>query len=238
MSMLDPAEKKPVRRLITEMVLVFLLFIPFPLYFIPGAVGSTNLTPVQMVVYIVMAVPQIGILIYLLTLQKVPLPAFGIKKPRWSSLGWAMIGLGGAFISMFAVSYASYLLPEGMREVLFKQSPYAITSPAEIPLMVVFCFFVGYREELLFRSYLIPRLGELGVKPVWAIVGTSLVFGLAHWNQGLLGVAATALIGASFGVIFVLRKDLHSVAWGHALYDIGVFLLILVRPYLEQFLKK
>ncbi|MBN2352413.1 MAG: CPBP family intramembrane metalloprotease [Spirochaetales bacterium] len=237
MSMVEPDKKKSIRSLITEMALVFLLFIPFPIYFIPGAVGSTTPSPIQMVVYIIMAVPQMGLLVYILSLQKVPLPAYGIKKPRWSSLGWALIGLGGAFISMSAVAYASYLLPEGVRESLFKQAPFAITSPEEIPLMIAFCIFVGYREELLFRSYLIPRLGELGVKPVWAIVGTSLVFGLAHWNQGLLGVAATALIGASFGVIFVLRKDLHAVAWGHALYDIGVFLLMLVRPYFEQFLK-
>ena len=103
--------------------------------------------------------------------------------------------------------------------------------------MVVFCLAVGYREELLFRSYFITRLGELGVKPVWAVVGTSLVFGLAHWNQGLIGVAATALIGASFGAIFAFRKDLHAVAWGHALYDTGVFLLILLRPYAEHFIK-
>jgi membrane protease YdiL (CAAX protease family) len=135
---------------------------------------------------------------------------------------------------MMTLSALSFLLPEGARDGLFKQSPLAIASPLEIPLMIGFCLVVGYREELLFRAYLIPRLGELGVKPVWAVVGTSLVFGLAHWNEGLLGMAGTAVIGALFGVIFAYRKDLHAVAWGHALYDIGVFLLMLARPSLEQ----
>jgi membrane protease YdiL (CAAX protease family) len=222
------------RRKILEMALVLLLFIPFPLYFLPGAGDSSTPIVVQMVAYIVYAVPQIGLLIYILYLQKAPWDVFGLKRPRWSTVGWALIGLGGAFLTMMTATLASSLLPEGVREELLKQSPLKIASPAEIPLMVVFCIAVGYREELLFRAYFIPRLGELGVKPVWAVLGTSLVFGMAHFNQGWIGVATTAVIGASFGVIFTLRRDLHAVAWGHACYDIMVFLFSLLSPGLPK----
>jgi membrane protease YdiL (CAAX protease family) len=223
-------DQTSVRRKIFEMALVFLLFIPFPLYFIPGmADGSAPIT-LQMISYIVLSIPQIGVLAYILHLQKPNWADFGMKRPRWSTVACALIGLGGAILTILLVMLLSALLPEGTRENLLKQTPLKITSPIEIPLMIAFCITVGYREEILFRAYFIPRLGEIGIKPVWAIIGTSLVFGMAHYNQGILGVVTIFAIGAFFGTVFALRKDLHAVAWAHALYNISVFLFSFLIP--------
>jgi membrane protease YdiL (CAAX protease family) len=219
------------RRKILEMALVFLLFIPLPLYFIPGAAeASQQASPqasaaivIQMISYIIMTIPQIGVLLYVLFLQKTPLTAFGMKRPTAATFGWMAIGWGGALLTMMMFLSLFSLFPEGVRENLLREQPLKISSPAEIPLMVLFCLAVGYREELIFRSYLFTRLGELGVKPAWAIAGISVVFGAAHFSQGVLGMATTCAIGVFFGVMYSLRQDLHAVAGAHALYNITLF---------------
>jgi membrane protease YdiL (CAAX protease family) len=205
-----------------------------PLYFLPGLSEAATPIPIQMIAYIALTVPLIGLVVYLIFIQKEAWADFGFKKPRWSTVGWAFIGLSGAFLTMMFVMMLTAYLPQSVRDSLLKPSALKISSPWEIPLMIAFCIAVGYREELLFRAYFIPRLGQIGVKPVWAVLGTSLVFGMAHFNQGLIGVATTFAIGASFGALFAYRKDYHAVAWAHALYDISIFLITLVTPNLVK----
>ena len=56
----------------------------------------------------------------------------------------------------------------------------------------------GYCEELFFRSYLLRRLGQVGLPPKWAAIGLGLIFGLGHGYQGPVGLVSASLLGLFF----------------------------------------
>ena len=85
----------------------------------------------------------------------------------------------------------------------------------------------GYAEELFFRSYLLRRLEEAGLKPAWAAAASSLLFGAAHASQGLIGIVSTILIGLWFAYRWRKGRNIHELAIGHGLYDAAVFSILL-----------
>jgi membrane protease YdiL (CAAX protease family) len=70
--------------------------------------------------------------------------------------------------------------------------------------------FVAFGEEMLFRAFLIAGLAGLfsNLKARWvlALTGSSLLFGLAHYDWGLAGVIETTMVGLILGSIY-LRSD-------------------------------
>jgi membrane protease YdiL (CAAX protease family) len=212
------------RRIILEILLISSLFFPLPLFFLPDLQTNAPAITSQMVGYISGSVPQILVLLYIIFLQHEPLERYGVKRPGRATFGWMGVSLAAALAVMIAVMSIYSLLPQAVRDNLLKEQPIAVSSYAELPLTALFCLAVGYREELFFRAYLMTRLGELGIKPVWTILGTSVIFGMAHFNQGLLGVLTTGGIGLIFAAVFNARKDLHTVAGAHALYNFTLFL--------------
>jgi membrane protease YdiL (CAAX protease family) len=83
---------------------------------------------------------------------------------------------------------------------------------------------VGISEELLARSYLIPRLERI-LRRTWAAVLISaIVFGLLHWQRGVFSVWSAFLMGLVYGVAFAWSRRLWPVAMAHAVYDFSAFL--------------
>lgn len=66
---------------------------------------------------------------------------------------------------------------------------------------------VAFGEELLFRGFLINALGRLlqqtRASKVVAVVGSSVIFGLAHLAWGWMGVLETTLFGLVLGIAYV-----------------------------------
>lgn len=183
--------------------------------------------------YLSTAVPQIFIIVYLLRVQHEPLADYGIIKPKASTWGWAAVAFVLALFIMFAVILVYSLLPETIREGLLREQQFSVASYAELPLALLFCLAVGYREELFFRAYLGTRLGQLGVKPVWTVLGTSLIFGMAHFGQGLFAIFTTFAIGLVFGLFFNAKKDLHLVALAHTFYNFTLITISLAGRNLQ-----
>ncbi len=69
-------------------------------------------------------------------------------------------------------------------------------------------------EEMLFRALLIGGFST-AVNP-WAMaIASSLVFGLMHSPQGLLGVILTGLVGMLFATVFIITGSLFTVIVAH-----------------------
>jgi membrane protease YdiL (CAAX protease family) len=91
----------------------------------------------------------------------------------------------------------------------------------------VISLLAGVGEELLFRGIL-QRLLSDWLGELWAIVLTSVVFGLAHLITPLYGLLA-ALVSAFLGWLFIRYENLAVPMVTHAMYDF-VALAYLVRP--------
>jgi len=91
--------------------------------------------------------------------------------------------------------------------------------------VVAMWFTAGFFEEFLWRGYLMNRLVDLQgnkTKLAWVIslVGSAIIFGLAHTYQGLGGVIKISAVGLLFGAAFLtVRRNLWPVIIAHAVLN-------------------
>ncbi len=91
--------------------------------------------------------------------------------------------------------------------------------------LIVVWITAAFVEELLFRGYLINRLVDLQGGATWltwvvALVGSALIFGLPHFDQGAEGMIHTGAIGFVFGLAFLATgRKLWPVVLSHGLID-------------------
>ncbi len=88
--------------------------------------------------------------------------------------------------------------------------------------------FVGFLEEVLFRGLLLHALLRKG-RPVWAVIVTSLTFGLGHVASLFIGQSSTdtalqiinaTLVGLLFTLVVIATGSLQAVIVAHILYNI------------------
>lgn len=88
-----------------------------------------------------------------------------------------------------------------------------------LPVVAVF-------EELLFRAALVGAFAAGFDVPVAAlVVGSSVVFGLAHAAQGRVGMAVTGLLGVVLATAFVLTGSLVVVVVAHYVVNAAEFVV-------------
>jgi membrane protease YdiL (CAAX protease family) len=140
-------------------------------------------------------------------------------------------------VLLFVPFYFGVIAMEHVLQTLGLSAPseppaYLIPStPAEYPLALVFLVVVAIAEETVFRGYLILRLGAISGRG-GAVVLSSLIFALGHGYQGTLGIAAIAVIGAAFALVYLWRGSLVAPMVMHFLQDfVGVMLIPLLSPH-------
>lgn len=108
----------------------------------------------------------------------------------------------------------------------------ALANPLYLLAMTTILSFVvaGCREEL-WRTAALASLRNLlpdhwteTARWVWAIVLSSIVFGLGHIYQGGLGVVLTALLGAGLGVVTWRHRSIWPSVFAHGFIDATSFL--------------
>lgn len=90
----------------------------------------------------------------------------------------------------------------------------------------------SFGEEVIYRGFLITRLAEMGRqgRAAWrvAVVASAVVFGLAHFSWGIVGVVQTAFMGLALGIAYlVTTRNLGSLVLAHAYVDT----LLLLQMY-------
>ncbi len=89
----------------------------------------------------------------------------------------------------------------------------------------------SFGEEVVYRAFLINRISELG----WggkkgegiAVVISAIVFGLAHYSWGPMGIVQTAFMGLVLGLCYVaLKKRLWILVLAHVYLDTLLLLQI------------
>ena len=90
---------------------------------------------------------------------------------------------------------------------------------------------VAFGEEMLFRGFLTNMLAEVfpHSKARWAfaLVGSSLVFGLAHFSWGLAGIIETIIFGFIMGFVYLRSgRNLWVTIIAHGIANTVSFILI------------
>jgi membrane protease YdiL (CAAX protease family) len=81
----------------------------------------------------------------------------------------------------------------------------------------------GVREEVQ-RGFVLHRFGRYLGGAGWGVAIYSVLFGLGHFEQGIDAMIATALLGALWGTIYLLRGSIVAPMVSHAGFNLGQLL--------------
>jgi hypothetical protein len=98
--------------------------------------------------------------------------------------------------------------------------------PAAIWSMIA----AGFGEETVFRGYMFERLSKLfgtgTIKKSLIVLDASILFGLAHYDQGIAGVEQATVTGLVFGTMFAVTKKIWFVMFAQAVFDLTALAMI------------
>ncbi|HEX5181814.1 MAG TPA: CPBP family intramembrane glutamic endopeptidase [Allosphingosinicella sp.] len=89
----------------------------------------------------------------------------------------------------------------------------------------------GLGEELFFRLMLPLLIVEVGGGAILAFVAAGLIFGLVHFYQGWVGIAATTVIGFVFAGLYLASGTIWAPVILHALMNLNSLWL---QPLLSE----
>jgi uncharacterized protein len=96
-------------------------------------------------------------------------------------------------------------------------------------LIVKSMIFVGMGEELVWRGYFFERLKKITGVGTWAVIISSILFGLWHYpiGQNILQVIMVTGLGLIYGFARLKVKDCSTLATGiaHGLHDAVILVL-------------
>ncbi|WP_033958469.1 CPBP family intramembrane glutamic endopeptidase [Psychroserpens jangbogonensis] len=92
----------------------------------------------------------------------------------------------------------------------------------------------SFGEEVIYRAFLINRISELGITSktgrVIVVIISAVVFGLAHYSWGIMGIVQTSFMGLALGCSYVyLKKRIWVLILAHAYMDT----ILMVQLYLR-----
>ncbi len=97
--------------------------------------------------------------------------------------------------------------------------------------IAVSLLYAGLAEELIYRGFLLNRLialiGNQSYAVTVGVLVSSVVFGLAHSYQGIVGILTSGTIGLILAIVYLeFKKNLWIVIITHAIIDIVAAILI------------
>jgi len=93
----------------------------------------------------------------------------------------------------------------------------------------------SFGEEVIYRAFLINRISELGQNTkkatVVAIVLSSIIFGLVHYDWGPMGIVQTGFMGLALAICYIkFKKRLWILVLAHAYMDT----ILMIQMYLAS----
>jgi membrane protease YdiL (CAAX protease family) len=162
----------------------------------------------------------------------------GLRRPRsWlSTIGLALlIGIGYQVLDILLIAP---LLQKQTGEAVDLSQFSSIQGNLLLLIvsLVVSWTLAAFIEEMFFRGYLLNRIldfaGRERIGMAIALIINALIFGAAHYYQGITGVVDTALAGLVLGIFyFVSGRNLWLPILTHGIIDTTGFLLIYLGLY-------
>lgn len=163
-----------------------------------------------------------ALLAWVLIVERRQLSSIGIRRPGWSTAGWALV-LTVALMASVMLSYALILPAFGLE---FNQATTKSITDLSIASQLAIFVRAAVVEELLFRGYPMERLLELtGSKWIAALVPGALFIGGHYWSWGAGQLIVVAFATLILSLFYLWRRDLISLMLAHFATDFIGFTL-------------
>ncbi len=101
-----------------------------------------------------------------------------------------------------------------------------LNRPHIFVLYILFVVWIGaaFGEELFFRGFVMNNISEVfgSTSSAWliALIGQSVLFGLAHGYQGVIGIGLTGSVGLTLGVVYLIgHRTMLPLIFAHGFVD-------------------
>jgi len=197
-----------------EPLLLFaVLFLPALLQQENASVSVFFSSLTSMLIYLLIIIPQILFILYFFKLKKEDTANTGLVKIRLSILPSSI------FYTMLLLVTSNLIVLLFNKAGIVPSSESFSAVKTMLPLYLAVSLATGYREELFFRSCLLPAIMTDTISPVFSVAGVSLLFSLCHISQGYPGVAVSFAGSIILSVIFLKHRNIHINALTHALFN-------------------
>ncbi len=149
--------------------------------------------------------------------------AFRLPTSKSGYLKGAGVSVGILFTVLVVFAIVSTLVAQilGLSQ---QELPDSISLTQYIYLLTVSWVSAAFGEELFCRGFLMNNLASLfgSGRAAWgaALILQAGLFGIAHYDQGLLGVIVTGTVGLTFGVFYLLcKRNLIPLIIAHGLVN-------------------
>jgi len=154
----------------------------------------------------------------------------GGTQQQLEAIGWGLVATGPLVLGLVAIDRIPFGPLSRLRELTEEVVLQMFRRASALQLAVV-SIAAGFGEELLFRGLVQAGLSSLiggPLAPWLALAAASVMFGVCHWLNTTYALLAV-LVGAYFGLLFLLTGNLWTPIIAHAAYDL-LALIYLVRP--------
>ena len=209
--------------------------VPFLIVAEIGAALGTDISAASAVVIYLGYLLAIVVATVVLKAQGHSWRALGLARPEsWRKTIALTLGLFLVLVVALLAIKSIWINIPGLALPPSDQSDYnPLTGNLTLFLIMAVASFtvVAFGEEMLFRAFLINSLagalGNLKARWVLALVGSSLLFALAHYDWGLTGVIEMFLAALIIGAVYLRSgRNLWVVIIAHGLIDTLKFSLI------------
>ena len=122
------------------------------------------------------------------------------------------------------------LFRERLRALYRRYEPYMPRTRGELAASWLTSTAAGCGEEIAYRGFLLWYGATLIGLPL-SLIGTSLLFGIAHGYQSRFGMVFATIMGLLVGILYMASGSLLLVMWVHSTYNMASFAtgMILLR---------
>jgi len=172
---------------------------------------------------VIAPLPAALLILLWVRLSGTPWREIGYVRPTLASCGIAAL-LGIAF----KLAMKSVVLPLLGADPVNHAYHYLAGNRAAIPAMLfAIVIGAGFGEETFYRGWMFERLGKLRVPKAAIVIISAALFGLAHYSvQGVAGTEQAAIVGLTFGTIFLKSGSLVPLMCAHVAFDLTAYALI------------
>lgn len=175
-----------------------------------------------------------------------------LRGQTWAHLGLRFgpvtpRALGRAFLQslgVVVVALAAFILASMLTRGLATGAGSADTSGYDylrgnLPMLLLALAAVyvvsSFGEEVVYRGFLMTRVAEMGggSRIAWgaALFIGAVVFGLAHFGWGLIGIIQTTFMGLALGGAYLLvKRNLWVLVLAHAYMDTALLVQMYLGP--------
>lgn len=173
-----------------------------------------------------------------------------LRGENWKAFGFSFTWPGwkealkifGLSLLVFIITTAVFVLVGGFLSSMGDEIEKADMSSynylaGNLPLTILALLGVfivsSFGEEVIYRAFLMNRIGELGNNKKWAwflaVLLSSIIFGLVHASWGWMGMVQTAFMGLSLALFYLF---LGRKLWINIIAHVYMDAILIIQMYM------